>query len=56
MGAQFNNGLGSFLSTSNGTVYSQTDAKTNASLIDFALLLTEVLLQINLQSSYCSTI
>ena len=36
MGAQFNNGLGSFLSATNGTVYSSADAKTNASLIDFA--------------------
>jgi hypothetical protein len=35
MGAQFNNGIGSFLATSNGTIYSKTDAKTNASLIDF---------------------
>ena len=35
MGAQFNNAKGSFLSTSNGTIYSKTDAKTNASLIDF---------------------
>ena len=35
MGAQFNNGLGSFLSTSNGTVYSSADAKLNSSLIDF---------------------
>lgn len=35
LGAQFNNTVGSFLSTSNGTVYSKTDAKTNASLIDF---------------------
>ena len=36
MGAQFKDGLGSFLATSNGTVYSAVDAKTNASLIDFA--------------------
>lgn len=35
MGAQFNNGLGSFLSTSNGTVYSAANAKLNSSLIDF---------------------
>lgn len=35
MGAQFNNGVGSFLSTSNGTVYGKADAKTNASLVDF---------------------
>lgn len=35
MGAQFNNGVGSFFSTTNGTVYSKTDAKTSASLIDF---------------------
>jgi hypothetical protein len=35
MGAQFNNAVGSFLSTSNGTIYSKTDAKTNSSLIDF---------------------
>ena len=33
MAAQFNEG-GSFLSTSNGTVYKKTDVKTNASLID----------------------
>lgn len=35
MGAQYNNGLGSFFSTTNGTTYSKTDAKTDASLIDF---------------------
>lgn len=35
MGAQYNNGLGSFLSTSNGTVYGKADAKTNATLVDF---------------------
>jgi hypothetical protein len=36
MGAQYNNGLGSFLATSNGSVYSAADAKTNSSLVDFA--------------------
>jgi hypothetical protein len=35
MGAQYNNGVGSFLSTSNGTVYGKADAKTNATLVDF---------------------
>ncbi len=35
MGAQFNGDLGSYLSTSNGTVYNKSDAKTNASIIDF---------------------
>lgn len=35
MGAQFNNGIGSFFSTSNGTVYGKVDAKANATLIDF---------------------
>ena len=35
MGAQYNNGTGSFLSTSTGTIYSKTEAKTNASLVDF---------------------
>ena len=35
MGAQFNNAKGSFLSTSTGTIYSKSDAKTNASSIDF---------------------
>ncbi len=36
MGAQFNSGLGSFLSVSNGTVYSSSNAKLYSSLIDFA--------------------
>jgi len=35
LGAQFNNGAGSFFSTTNGTVYSKTEAKTNASIVDF---------------------
>jgi len=35
MGAQFNE-AGSFLSTSNGVVYNKTNAKANASIVDFA--------------------
>jgi hypothetical protein len=35
MGAQYNNGVGSFLATYNGTVYGKADAKTNATLVDF---------------------
>ena len=35
MGAQYNDGVGSFFSTSNETVYSKTAAKTNASNVDF---------------------